>query len=327
MGNSKREKTKRKFDKRFWLFLILIVLYIGYQLYQYQQAHQSIPAPDGALHVHMIECGQGDAFLFECNGLYGLIDCGPNSSEDKVLNYLENQNVNKLQFIVGTHPHEDHMGEMYQVLEKYEVDTIYLPEYDESKIKTRWHRNLMTQIEQKKINVVHPECGQTFYLDDAIFKVVGQLSPEEAGKDYNNYSTVIKVSFGEMDILMTGDAEKSVEKAMLSSSENLECEVLKLGHHGSDSSTTQVFLDVVNPTYALVSCEVGNSYHHPCLETMKKLEEKQVELYRTDEIGDVELSISDNHIAFNKSPGDYIDGDSLAKKRGFFNDEEKLYGD
>lgn len=314
MDNSKREKTKRKFDKKFWLFLFLAVLYIAYSVYEY---YQSQPVPvEGILYVHMIDCGQGDAILFECNGLYALIDSGPNSGGKEVVDYLNTQHVDKLQFVVGTHPHEDHMGAMYLVLENFDTEKVYIPEFDESRINTKWYKKFKNQINEKNIEIVNPNVGEIFYLDEAKFRVVGQLSADEAGNDYNNYSTVIKVSFGDMDILMTGDAETKVEKAILNSEENIQCEVLKLGHHGSDTSTSYDFLTAVNPSYAIVSCGIGNSYHHPCTETVKKLEQENIPLYRTDEQGDVVLTITDSDISFSTKPGDYFDGDSLAQKRG-----------
>lgn len=348
MDNSTREKTKRKFDKRFWLFLFLTVLYIGYMLYEYHQSQQPVNTPiiledsqttvitaDGELHIHMIDCGQGDAFLFECNGLYGLIDSGPkrlidsgpNKGKNAVVEYLKSQNIDELQFVVGTHHHEDHMGAMYMILEEFDTEIVYIPDLGDREVKTQWYKRFNNQVETKEINVVNPKTGDEFYLDEAKFKVVCQLTPEEAGSDFNNYSTVIKVSFGEMDILMTGDAENRVEKAMLKSDEDLQCEVLKLGHHGSDTSSSSAFLEAVNPTYALISCGVGNSYHHPCIETIEKMEASDIEVYRTDELGNVVLSVTDSSISFNTSPGDYLDGDSLAQKRGIVIYEEELYGD
>lgn len=282
------------------------------------------PKVDGTLYVHMIDCGQGDCFLFEQNGKFGMIDCGTRSSAKDVVYYLQKQGVSKLQFIVGTHQHDDHIGGMYEVLNSFKCDKIYLPKTDDSQIQaeversvsvtTQWYMKLLTKIKEDNIKLINPKVNSRFKLGDAVFRVVGQLSPEDAGSNLNEFSTVIKVSFGEMDILMTGDAESKAENAMLENSKiSLECEILKLGHHGSDTSTSQKFLEKVDPDYGLISCEVGNTYKHPSTETMKNLKKRKVKVYRTDEQGDIVLTVTSDSVSFNKKPGDYKDGVSLAK--------------
>lgn len=268
---------------------------------------------EGILYVHMIDCGQGDSFLFEQNGKYGLIDCGTRSTGKDVVYYLQKQGVSKLQFIVGTHQHDDHIGGMYDVLNSFKCEKVYLP--DENGLATsQWYMKLLNKIKEDNIKLVNPKVNTKFKLGDAVFRVVGQLSSEAAGSNLNEYSTVIKVSFGKMDILMTGDAESKAEKAMLENSKiSLECEILKLGHHGSNTSTSEKFLDEVNPEYGLISCETGNSYAHPSTETMKNLKKRKVKVYRTDEQGDIVLTVTSDSVSFNKKPGDYKDGVSLAK--------------
>jgi competence protein ComEC len=268
---------------------------------------------EGTLYVHMIDCGQGDCFLFEQNGKFGMIDCGTRSSAKDVVYYLQKQGVSKLQFIVGTHQHDDHIGGMYDVLNSFKCEKVYLP--DENGLATsQWYMKLLNKIKEDNIKLVNPKVNTKFKLSDAVFRVVGQLSSETAGSNLNEYSTVIKVSFGEMDILMTGDAESKVEEAMLANSKvSLQCEILKLGHHGSDTSTRQKFLEKVDPDYGLISCEVGNTYKHPSTETMKNLKKRKVKVYRTDEQGDIVLAVTSDSVSFNKKPGDYKDGVSLTK--------------
>jgi competence protein ComEC len=268
---------------------------------------------EGTLYVHMIDCGQGDCFLFEQNGKFGMIDCGTRSSAKDVVYYLQKQGVSKLQFIVGTHQHDDHIGGMYDVLNSFKCEKVYLP--DENGLATsQWYMKLLNKIKEDNIKLVNPKVNTKFKLGDAVFRVVGQLSSETAGTNLNEYSTVIKVSFGEMDILMTGDAESKAEEAMLANSKvSLQCEILKLGHHGSDTSTRQKFLEKVDPDYGLISCEVGNTYKHPSTETMKNLKKRKVKVYRTDEQGDIVLAVTSDSVSFNKKPGDYKDGVSLAK--------------
>lgn len=268
------------------------------------------------LKLHMIDCGQGDSFLFEQNEQYGLIDCGTRSTGKNVVDYLHNHGITELQFIVGTHPHDDHMGGMETILNSTKCNQIYMPKIEKGQVTTNWYMSLMSKIKTNKIKVSNPSVNDTFTLGKATFKVVGQFTPQEAKQNLNNYSTVIKVTFGEIDILMTGDAEVPVETKMLNSNISLDCEILKLGHHGSTTSTTDYFLDAVSPEYVLVSCGIGNKYNHPCKETLDKIENDNIPIYRTDENGDVIVTIYQNQIVFDEEPGDYIDGPTLAKMKG-----------
>ena len=218
--------------------------------------------------------------------------------------------------MVGTHPHDDHMGGMYDVLNNFQCKVVYIPKIKDGLITTNWYMQLMQKISEDKIKVKNPKVNDTFYLGEAIFKVVGQLTPDEAGSNINNYSTVIKVSFGTMDILMTGDAENEVEKKILEyNTDNLQCEILKLGHHGSSTSTSDIFLETVDPDYGLISCEAGNKYLHPSTETVLKLKKHKVEIYRTDESGSVVLTISNDNVEFDKKKGDYKDGQTIANNQ------------
>ena len=140
--------------------------------------------------------------------------------------------------------------------------------------------------------------------------VIGPLS--EPDDNLNNYSIVMKVTYGNMDVLMTGDAEKEVEAEIIASGVNLDAEILKVGHHGSNTSSTDAFLDAIDPDYALISCKVGNKHDHPTANTMEKLKERNIEVYRTDESGTVILTITANDVTFNTDPDDYKSGIELA---------------
>ena len=335
MANVKKKKHKHQINERkIWVYVALVLIFsfiIWYEHYRAQQQDEGdsfgyhvdiieepiTVVPEGELlYVHMINCGQADSFLFEQSGQYGLIDCGTRSTGKDVVTYLQNHGVNELQFIVGTHPHDDHMGGMEKVLENFTCNQIYIPKVETGLVTTNWYLSLMQKIKTDKLNLTNPKVKDSFKLGNAVFTVVGQLTPSEAGQNVNNYSTVIKVSFGEIDILMTGDAEVPVEKKMLESNVSLNCEILKVGHHGSTTSTSTEFLENVSPEYALISCGRGNKYDHPCEETLAKLKNDDVILYRTDENDDVIITISQNSIAFEEEPGDYIDGPSLAKLKG-----------
>ena len=265
------------------------------------------------LYLHMIDVGQADSFLFVQGKKTALIDCGTRDTGKEVVSYINDMGITKLDYVFGTHPHDDHMGGMYDVVSNFEIGEIIMPKVKDGLVTTNWYMKLLKKIKEDNIKVVYPEVGDVFNLETATMKVVEQFEPGEAGNNLNNYSTVIKVTLGQMDVLMTGDAETQVEKSILSSGEYIDSEVLKVGHHGSDTSTSKEFLDAVDPDYGLISCKVGNKYNHPIKSTMDKLENSNVIVYRTDECGDVILTITENNISFNKEPGDYLSGSELAE--------------
>lgn len=344
MANARKKRHSQPKDKRvIWVYIAAILIFVLIlwiehhyaQMAEMQDAEDSfylevIPVPetssynyneeiqsgDGLLNLHMIDCGQGDSFLFEQNGKYALIDCGTRSTGKNVVEYMQKEGVTELQFIVGTHPHDDHMGGMEEVLKNFKCNQIYIPKVDKNLVTTNWYLSLMKKIKQDKLKVTNLKVRDNFMLGNACFTVVGQLTQKEAGDNLNNYSTVIKVSMGDMDVLMTGDAETPVESKMIADNMPIDCEVLKVGHHGSTTSSSKKFLQAVSPEVAIVSCGIGNKYSHPCEETLSKLAQNNIPLYRTDENGDVVITISPTDIKFHESPGDYIDGPTLAKMKG-----------
>lgn len=269
---------------------------------------------EGELMVHMIDVGQADGFLLVQNGETALIDCGTRTTGKDVVEYLKKLGITKLDYVIGTHPHDDHMGGMYDVITNFEVGKIIIPEVEAGKVTTNWYIKLMQEIKDKKHKVEYPEVGKIYSLGEATMKIIAAM--EDPGNNLNNYSIVFKVSFGEMDIIMTGDAETEVEAEILKSGEAIEAEILKMGHHGSDTSTSNEFLEAVNPDYALISSKVGNKYEHPIKSTMDKLKKSKITVYRTDENGTVVATITANEVKFNCKPGDYISGQELAEREG-----------
>lgn len=267
----------------------------------------------GELILTMIDVGQADCFLLRQNGQTALIDCGTRSTGKDAVKYLKDIGIERLDYVFGTHPHDDHMGGMYDVITNFEIGKVIIPKVEEN-ITTNWYIKLMKELANGNYNVIYPNVGDVYELGDATMKVIGPLSPAKDNK--NNYSTVLKVSFGDMDIIMTGDAETKVEKEILQSGENIDAEILKVGHHGSDTSSCEEFLDSVSPDYGLISSGVGNKYKHPIKSTMENLKARNIKVYRTDESGTVTATITANDVTFDKEPGDYLSGPELAKKEG-----------
>ena len=223
---------------------------------------------EGNLMLNMIDVNQADCFLLVQDDEVALIDCGMIITAKEVVEYIESLGITKIDYVFGTHPHEDHWGGMYEILTKFEIGKIIIPKVKKGDVTADWYIKTMEKIKKDNFEVEYAKVGQIYNLGDTIIKVIGPISqPEE---NINNYSTVLKVSFGEMDIIMTGDAEKEVEKEILETGENIDAEILKVGHHGSRTSTTTKFLEAIEPEYALIS--TGNRYGHPNETTMEKLD-------------------------------------------------------
>ena len=326
MANVKN-KRKRILEMILFIIIIALFLYLKYYLESNNLENESttneqhdlhlIQQEDesgelGELFLTMIDVGQADSFLLEQNGKTALVDCGTRSTGKDVVEYLKNAGITKLDYVFGTHPHDDHMGGMFDVITNFEIGEIVIPKVTKINITSSWYAKLMNEIMNGDYSVVYPQVGDIYYLGNATIKVLGPI--EEPTSNINNYSTVMMVSFGQMDILMTGDAETEVEKAVLESGANLDAEILKVGHHGSDTSSSEEFLDAISPNYALISTEVGNKYNHPVKSTMEKLKARNVEVYRTDECGTVVARITSNNASFSTNPGDYISGPELVER-------------
>lgn len=267
---------------------------------------------EGVLTLTMIDVGQADSFLFVQEDEIALIDCGTRSTGDDVVKHLKSIGITKLDYVFGTHPHDDHMGGMYDVITNFEVGKIIMPEVEAGEVTSNWYMKLMQEIQTGDYNLEYAELGTVYNLGDATMKIIGPIS--EADGNLNNYSIVMKVTFGEMDIIMTGDAEKEVEMDILNSGENIDAEILKVGHHGSDTSSLEEFIDAISPEYALISTKLGNKHNHPVKSTMQKLETRDIEVYRTDENGTVVVTITSNDVSFSTEPGDYLSGPELEER-------------
>lgn len=272
----------------------------------------NVQTAEGELIVYMLDVGQADSFLLVQDGETALIDCGTRSTGKDVVQELKSLGIDKLDYVFGTHPHDDHMGGMYDVITNFEVGTIILPEVKAGEVTTNWYMKLMQEIKTGGYELKYATLGEIYNLGNATMKVIGPIS--EPKDNLNNYSTVMKVSFGEMDLIMTGDAEIEVEEEILKSGENIDAEILKVGHHGSDTSTSDEFLNAITPEYALISAKVGNKYDHPIKSTMDKLKENDIEVYRTDENGTVVVTITSDDVDFSCEPGDYLSGIELEER-------------
>ena len=248
---------------------------------------------DADARVHFVDVGQGDCTLIELPGnKVMLIDAGENGHESDVLNYLDRCGVTKIDYLVATHPHSDHIGGIEEVVENYEIGEIYMPKI----ASTSWtYENMLDAIDKKGIYINSAYTGKTIFEYDGVKADI--LSPEKNYQtdNLNNSSVVVRLICGKRVFLFTGDAEKVIEKNILEY-RNLLCDVLKVGHHGSASSSSEEFILETKPQYAVISCGEGNEYGHPHRETLELLDEIKAEVLRTDKLGTIVISTDGENI-------------------------------
>lgn len=241
--------------------------------------------------VHFIDVGQADSALIECDGKTMMIDGGNVADSNVVAAYLKKEDVTELNYVVCSHAHEDHVGGLSGALSVTKADNIYAPK---TEANTKAYKNFKKKAEEQNVEIKHPNVGDEIQLGSSTVEFLGPV--DENGKDLNSTSIVLKITYGNTSFLFTGDAESDEEEEILNSGADLKSTVLKVGHHGSRTSTSYPFLREVMPQYAVISVEKGNSYGHPNEETLSKLSDAGVEVYRTDESGDIVMTSDGNSI-------------------------------
>jgi competence protein ComEC len=253
--------------------------------------------PAANLKVHFIDVGQGDCILIEDGNSAMLIDAGNPQNGPDIVSYIKKLGISKLDFVIATHPHADHIGGMADVINAFDIGRIIMPKVEHT---TRTFENLLLTIRNKGLKITAPVPGTEYRLGNTSFTI---LAPNSSSyKNLNDYSVVVRLTYGSTSFLFTGDAEQTSEKEILAKGYNIKSDVLKVGHHGSKTSTTTRFLDAVSPRYAVICVGANNQYGHPAPETLSKLAERGIKVYRTDEAGTIIATSDGKSISFNKQP-------------------------
>ena len=255
--------------------IIFSVALVGYL----RDQHKTVKIDD-AIEMHVIDVGQGDSVLIKTSVGNLLIDAGPNESEQELFNYLNSQGVSDFEYCIFTHPHEDHIGGADMIFENYDVRNVII---SPAVTTTKTFDIFLDALERSDANVIEAVAGSEYLFGDLEIKILG---PTVVGKqrDINNTSVVTRISYGTVRMLFTGDAEKQQEEDILHSfsSSELDCDFLKMGHHGSSTSSGDKFIDAVSPSIAAISCGRDNTYGHPHREIIQLLEKRGIEYHRTD---------------------------------------------
>lgn len=241
--------------------------------------------------VHFIDVGQGDCTVIYDNGHCMVIDGGESENGDKIVNYIKGLGINEIDYIIATHPHADHIGGLCNVISSFKVSNIIMPDAVSS---SKVFENLLSAAEKSNAKVIKAEAGNKYKLGLSEFTVIGPVKPDE---NLNNNSVVIKLVYGNNSILFTGDAEKEEENDIINTGADISSEVLKVGHHGSTTSTSDEFVNKANPRYAVICVGKNNSYSHPSSDVITKLEKLGVSIYRTDTMGNIDMTLDGDNVS------------------------------
>lgn len=247
---------------------------------------------DGSLIVHYLDVGQGDSEFIELpNGECMLIDASTSEYEEEIAETISTLGYSKIDYVVATHSHADHIGGMAYVIDSFAVGDVYMPRASSN---SKTFERLLNTISDKGLQINTAKAGKNIYSSSEM--QIDFLAPvEDKYDETNDYSAVVKISYGKNSFIFTGDAEEAAEQDMMTLDYSaLDCDVLKVGHHGSNSSSSMDFLDAVTPEYAVISCGKGNSYGHPHEEPLKRLAKIGAKVYRTDTEGTVTISCDGN---------------------------------
>lgn len=293
-----QKKTRKKVTTKQRYRIILAAVLALASLFTSPAAQQIISpttVPDGSsFSIQFIDVGQADAALVQCDGHYMLIDGGNRDDSNLIYSVLERNKIDNLDIVVGTHAHEDHIGGLPGAFQYASANLTLSPvtDYDSATFE-----NFAKYAGEKGGGLVVPKVGDTYSLGSARVVVLGLNSTD----DTNDTSIVLKIQYGQTSFLFTGDAERTAEQVILDSGADLSATVLKVGHHGSDTSSCYQFLREVDAQYAVISCGVDNSYGHPHDEVLSRLKDAGVTLFRTDLQGDIFCTSDGESISFSVS--------------------------
>lgn len=251
-----------------------------------------LPSPDfvaGArlLKVHFLDVGQADSIVIQTpEGQTLLVDGGNKNDSDFIKDYLQELGVKELETVIATHPHEDHIGGLQSIMESFPVRNFYMPQVIHT---TKTFEDMLTSVEKSGAKKIVARVGRNISTSEEYLSMIFLAPNSNKYEELNNYSAVLKVSYKDISFLLTGDAEEFSEKEMLDNNRSVRATVLKVGHHGSRTSSSLDFLRAVKPAYAVISCGKDNVYGYPHPKSIENLNNLNIGILRTDILGTLVL--------------------------------------
>lgn len=293
----KKSKQKKKWivSTIAFLFLITISIFVNFsqslgfqngedlkkELNNTQQNKQI--SLEEKLIVHVLDVGQGDSIFIELpNNQTMLIDAGEAQEADKIINYIKDRGYSKLDYVIGTHPHADHIGGLAKIIHTFPIQSIYMPKAVST---SKTYENLLTTILEKNLKVKTAKSGVNI-LEEEQLKLEFVAPNKDSYKELNNFSSVLKITYGNRKFLFMGDAEEESEREIKT---DISADVIKIGHHGSKSSSSKEFVSLVHPKYAIVSVGKENKYNHPNEEIINRWKSVGAEIYLTSTSGTITI--------------------------------------
>lgn len=304
MGCKKYERRNRmkNLRKRIAGYLLTFTLILAGAVISGNE--KAVFASGGSMEVHFLDVGQGLSILVQSEGQTLLYDGGPRSASSYVVSYLQEQNVSEIDYLISSHYDEDHVSGLIGCLSAFLVDNVIGADYVHD---SSLYDSFMDGVAAQGLEVQHPAVGTEYEFGSGEFIV---LSPKEISRESNANSVAIKLTNGDNSFIFTGDADYNSESDMVASGLDLDCDVLSVGHHGSATATSWDFLQAAVPEFAVISCGAGNMYGHPDADTMEKLSDMGISVYRTDKQGTIVASSDGSTISWNMEPcNDYTSGD------------------
>lgn len=291
-------------SKKIYAFVMTFSLLFLFGCSVVDTASNKVSTSEKKLQVHFLDVGQGDGIFIELpNKETMLIDTGEYMYSSGVQEYIKNRGYSKINYIVATHPHSDHIGGLSNIVNNFDFDKIYAPNAVST---TPTYVKLLEAISEKGKKMTRAQKGVTIINDGKLnATIIGPVS--ESYDNMNNYSVVIKLKYGSNTFLLTADMEALAEKELTG---NIKSDVLKVGHHGSGTSTSEEFLTKVSPKYAVISCGKDNDYGHPHEKVMERLKNHSIKIYRTDLNGTITFTSDGKNIKITKEKTSLEDSSS-----------------
>lgn len=287
------KKKKKEIINLLYSVIILALLVGSYFTGNWNKSNSNgdtLGTADGELVVYFIDVGQADSIYIKDGNSNMLIDAGNNADGPLLVKYLRSLGIKEFKYAVGTHAHEDHIGGMDDIIKNFTIDKYYMPNVIST---SKTFEDVLDSLNDKKISPTIPSIGDKFSLDQAQFEV---LSVGNDATDLNDTSVVLKMTYNSTCTLFMGDASSNIEKNLLD--KDINCQVLKIGHHGSKYSSSDEFIKKVKPTYGIIMVGKDNKYGHPTKKVLDVLNKYNVTIHRTDEEGTIIMKIKGDSISF-----------------------------